>query len=81
MVLPTTLVRFSGKLVNAFDDAPLHNGLKTVDLSLIHLSLGRVGPENEVVRPRKEDGIRKWRQVICSDGALNHAGSFFRQAR
>jgi len=38
MVLPTTLVRFSGKLVNAFDDAPLHNGLKTVDLSLIHLS-------------------------------------------
>jgi hypothetical protein len=34
MALPTTPVRLSGKLALCIDDAALHNGLKTVDLSL-----------------------------------------------
>lgn len=39
MALPTTLVRWFAASLSAFDDAPLHNGLKRVDLSLSDIRL------------------------------------------
>jgi hypothetical protein len=37
MALPTTLVRWFASSLSAFDDAPLHNDIKRVDLSLSDL--------------------------------------------